>query len=95
MNINSLNKYYQSITLMGEVTHVDARAARFDLTLASGDAITVLVTKTTWYEVLKNLADDNRDRVPNPGQEELVEALGRRDSAADGELWDAQSRACK
>lgn len=95
MNINHLTKYYQSITLMGEVTHVDARAARFALTLASGDEITAMVTKTTWYEVLKNLADDSRDRVPNPSSEELVEALGRRDNAADGEQWDAQSQLYK
>jgi mannose/cellobiose epimerase-like protein (N-acyl-D-glucosamine 2-epimerase family) len=78
------------MTLMGEVTSVSLEKLCFLVLLASGDEVEVDVGKTTYYEVLKNLADDNRDRVPSPDQMMVVEMIGSREDAEDPATWDAQ-----
>ncbi len=60
-------KYFsQSMTLMGTVTNVNSSSASFTLRCRSGDSFTIQASSTTYFSVLRNLDDLNRDRVPAP-----------------------------
>ncbi|NTV36187.1 MAG: N-acyl-D-glucosamine 2-epimerase, partial [Anaerolineaceae bacterium] len=60
-------KYFsQSMTLMGKVTNVDVPDASFTLRCRSGDTFLVQASSQTTYNVLRNLDELGRDRVPSP-----------------------------
>ena len=67
---------YQTMTVMGRVGERDARGGSFDLHLLNGDTLTAHVPPTTSWEVLRNVADNSRDRVPEPDSDSLGSELG-------------------
>lgn len=83
-------KDYSSMTLTGHVTSVNAQSATFILKLLSGDLREIQVSRSTWYEVLRNVGDENRDRVSEPQNDEVEKIIGKRDAAADASMWDAK-----
>jgi len=85
-----MKKNYNSMTVTGEVTAVNAANASMTLALLSGDVLEVVVSKTTWYEVLRNVGDEARDRVHEPEQADVESLIGTRDSAPDKAVWDAK-----
>ncbi|MCB1781525.1 MAG: N-acyl-D-glucosamine 2-epimerase, partial [Candidatus Competibacteraceae bacterium] len=65
-------KYFsQSMTLMGTVTNVNPSSASFTLRCRSGDSFIIQASSTTYFSVLRNLDDLNRDRVPDPANFDL------------------------
>jgi hypothetical protein len=61
-----LNNYYQTLTVMGAVIARDDDALTFSVQARSGDVFQAVVGPSTYYTVMSNLDDLNRDRVPNP-----------------------------
>lgn len=86
---------FSSMTVTGIVTAVSSKNASMTLQLLSGDVFEVTVAKQTWYEVLRNVGDENRDRVPEPKDPEVEDTIGKRDEAADKPMWDARRKLIK
>ena len=61
-----MNNYYQNLTVSGYVISVDNINSMFKIKCRSGDLIDAFVSATTSYNVLQNLDNLNRDRVPDP-----------------------------
>ena len=60
-------KYFsQSMTLLGKVTDVNVKEACFTLRCRSGDSFLVRTSSQTTFNVLRNLDELSRDRVPAP-----------------------------
>jgi len=60
-------KYFsQSMTLLGKVTNVNVAEASFTLRCRSGDSFLVRTNSETTFNVLRNLDELSRDRVPAP-----------------------------
>jgi hypothetical protein len=81
---------YTGMTVTGTVREVEPAAARMRLELLSKEAIWVSVSKTTWYEVLRNVGDEVRDRVSEPSDASVEAAIGKRSSSGDPAMWDAK-----
>ncbi len=91
-----LSNNYHSMVVTGVVQKVDPVNLNFTLQLLSGKSLLkVSVTKTTWYEVLRNVGDEGRDRVPEPPEAYVNEVLGANDPAADQSLRQAQYNVLK
>lgn len=60
------HNFTQTMTLAGSVQDVDATASTFSLKARTGDVFRVVVGETTTYQVLTNLDQIGRDRVPEP-----------------------------
>lgn len=61
-----MQDFYQSLTLYGKVTEINVTNATFKLQCRSGDLIQVKVRETTWFNVLTNLDNLDRDRIADP-----------------------------
>jgi hypothetical protein len=85
-----LKKSYGSMTVSGVVQSVYPEQGFMVLTLLSGDTIRVDIARSTWYQVLRNVGDEARDRVLAPDSADAEKVLGKRDDAADKALWDAK-----
>ncbi|OIP53327.1 MAG: hypothetical protein AUK31_01645 [Fibrobacteres bacterium CG2_30_45_31] len=81
---------YGSLMVTGSVVSVNVSEALMRLKLLSGEEIDVGVSRNTQYEVLRNVGDESRDRVPKPDEEEVERLLGSRDKASDAAMWDAK-----
>lgn len=90
-----MNKNFNSMTVTGNVTAVDPKNASMTLQLLTGDSIEVTISKTTWYEILRNVGDENRDRVPEPDNGEVEQFINKRDVAKDQAMWDKQRELIK
>ncbi len=86
---------HSSITLMGIISSVMPADGEFSLKLLSGEEKRIHVTITTFYEVLRNVGDDSRDRVHTPPSDIVEQQIGQRDDAADRALWDAKRQLIK
>lgn len=71
-----MRNLFQTMTVVGRVSELEAPRGRFCLRLLNGDTIAVNVSPTTYYEVLKNVGNDQRDRVQEPSSQQYEEALG-------------------
>ncbi|TDD76828.1 AGE family epimerase/isomerase [Actinomadura rubrisoli] len=58
----------ETMTVAGKVTGVDQDAKSFTLQCRSGDAVTINVGATTYYEVMSNVDGMPRDRTEEPAQ---------------------------
>jgi hypothetical protein len=85
-----MEKKYSSMTVTGTVESVKPESGVMTLKLLSGDTLDVFVSRTTWYEVLRNVGDENRDRVPEPTEAEVETLIGKRDSTDDKAMWDTK-----
>lgn len=85
-----MEKQYGSLTVTGMVVSVNASKAMLRIALLSGDSFDVSVSRTTWYEVLRNVGDESRDRVPEPTLAVVEGQIGKRDDAPDQSIWDAK-----
>lgn len=81
---------YSSMTVTGAVESANPKNGMMTLRLLSGESLDVSVSKTTWYEVLQNVSDENRDRVPEPIDAEVETHIGKKDAADDKAMWDAK-----
>jgi hypothetical protein len=63
-----MNKFYQQITLVGEITEVDPLKGCFSFKLLSNDTVQAWSGTETSYQVLANLDNLNRDRVISPAR---------------------------
>ncbi|MBF0151892.1 MAG: N-acyl-D-glucosamine 2-epimerase [Magnetococcales bacterium] len=92
-----MKAFHTSMTLTGEVAwrSVSKDSARFGLKLLTDEVLEILISKTTYYEVLRNVGDAWRDRVVEPDSGEVNKALGNRDESGDPEQWDAGYKAIK
>lgn len=61
-----MNKYYEYITLLGEVTSVTEMGCGFEMRLLSGDNVKIFTSGITSFEVIRNLDNLERDRVVAP-----------------------------
>jgi mannose/cellobiose epimerase-like protein (N-acyl-D-glucosamine 2-epimerase family) len=61
-----MNRFAHSLTAMGIVTEIDEKKCMFSLRCRSGDVYEVFVGDTTSFQILKNLDELDRDRVPPP-----------------------------
>ena len=86
---------HTSYTIMGEVASVNANGASFSLTLLTGEEISVIIAKSTSYEVLRNVGDEQRDRVEDPDESYVISQIGPREEAEDVEMWDAKKQLIK
>jgi len=62
-----LRSFNQTLTVAGVVGSIDAQGLAFSLNARTGDVFRVSVGPTTYYQVVSNLDNLNRDRVPPPG----------------------------
>lgn len=62
----ALSSFYQELTVTGSVVAVDPDKPSFSVKARSGDVLEVMVGTTTWYQMLSNLDNLGRDRVPDP-----------------------------
>ncbi len=85
-----MKKKYESMTVTGHVESVEPESAKMILKLLSGDLFEVFASCTTWYEVLRNIGDENRDRVKELDVKDVEARLGKRDEAPDKAMWDAK-----
>lgn len=60
------NFYTQATSLLGVVTKLDLDHLFFVIRCRSDDEFNVHVGPTTWFTVIRNMDDLDRDRVPNP-----------------------------
>lgn len=65
----TLNSFYQDLTVTGAVVGIDLDRPSFSVEARSGDVFEALVGSTTWYQMLSNLDQLGRDRVPEPAGE--------------------------
>lgn len=88
---------YSSITMMGEVTEVSVSNSEhsFQLSLLTGDNLKIEVAQTTYYEVLRNVGDEWRDRVVEPDPDKVNDTIGSYDTATDKTMWDARRKLLK
>lgn len=63
-----MNKFYQQLTLVGQIKEADLKNGCFSVQLLSGDTIQAWPGTETFYQVLANLDNLNRDRVVSPKQ---------------------------
>ncbi len=91
MSPRTLNGNFQAFTITGTVTVVSPSQGTFDMRLLTGDTITVRVSPTTWYEVMRNVGEEPQDRVDNPADAVVQAALGARPSTESKAkaVWDA------
>jgi hypothetical protein len=61
-----MNKFYQQLTLVGEIIEVDPSKGCFSIRLLSEDIVQAWPGRETFYQVLANLDNLNRDRVVSP-----------------------------
>ncbi len=61
-----LRSFYDSLTVAGTVTAIDANALKFSIRTRSDDLFDIDVGVTTYYQVLTNLDGLNRDRAEAP-----------------------------
>ena len=61
-----MNRFFQQFTIVGQITAVDPLKGCFSIQLLSGDAIEAWPGTETFYQVLTNLDNLNRDRVTTP-----------------------------
>jgi mannose/cellobiose epimerase-like protein (N-acyl-D-glucosamine 2-epimerase family) len=61
-----LSTFYQTLTVAGSAIAVDIGKPSFSVQARSGDVFEVMVGSTTYYQVLTNLDNLGRDRVPDP-----------------------------
>jgi len=89
--------YHSTMTIMGEVDSLDVTEGSFSLKLLTGDLISVHISKTTSYEVLRNVGDGDtrRDRVEDPDQSLVEEKIGKRSEVSDKSFWDAKRQLLK
>lgn len=84
---------FHGFTATGIVTGCDAKNGRFIVKLMSGESISVLVSATTWYEVLRNVGEDPQDRVADPSDAAVQAAIGPRPEGGKdpkgASFWDA------
>lgn len=71
-----MKSLFQTMSILGQVSKVEPRTGRFSLRLLSGDEIPVCASPTTYYQVLMNLSDADRNRVPPPSREAIKAAFG-------------------
>jgi mannose/cellobiose epimerase-like protein (N-acyl-D-glucosamine 2-epimerase family) len=90
-----MQSYHSSIAITGEVTSVNAADALFSLKLLTGENVDVRVSKTTYYEVLRNVGDDWQDRVADPDSALVEQAIGSRSESPDQAFWDAKRQLLK
>ncbi len=81
---------YNSMTVTGHVESVAPDASTMELKLLNKDSLVVSVSRTTWYEVLRNVGDESRDRVPEPADADVENLIGKRDAVEDKAMWDAK-----
>ncbi|WP_207787592.1 AGE family epimerase/isomerase [Candidatus Thiosymbion oneisti] len=62
----ALNSCYQDLTVTGSVVGIDLDKPSFSVKARSGDVFEAIVGPTTWYQMLSNLDQLERDRVPEP-----------------------------
>ena len=66
-NGTSTRRYFtKSMSLLGIVEDVDAPSATFSLRCRSGELFRMQAGVTTYFTVVKNMDDLDRDRIPNP-----------------------------
>ncbi len=90
-----MHKEYSSMTITGIVQEVNSANGETTLGLLSGDKFNVKISKETWYEVLRNVGDESRDRVPEPVESDVEKVLGERSHAGDEALWKAKRKLLK
>lgn len=92
-----MKAFHTSITMMGEIESVEVSdsEAYFWLNLLTGDAVKVHVVKTTFYEVLRNVGDAQRDRVRDPDDALVTHRLGARCASKDRDIWDVNRKLLK
>jgi len=70
---------YEDLTITGHVVGIDFDKPSFSIKTRSGDVFEALVGATTWYQMLANLSNLNRDRVPDAegseGEDEVRSSL--------------------
>ena len=91
----SLKNYYSSDVFMGRVSSANPAEATFKLCMLSGDEIQFRVSRSTWYEVLRNVGDESRDRVEEPSPTQIERLIGKREDAPDNLVWDSKRRIIK
>ncbi len=81
--------YTQATSLLGVVTKVepDANDPGFVVRCRSGDEFRIRISVETWFAVLRNTDDLDRDRVPNPQDFDSEKPVDRlRKYVRDGDL---------
>ena len=86
---------YTAVTMMGEVAEVSVslnEGSLLQISLLTGDKLTIEVAPTTHHQVLRNIGDEWRDRVVEPDEDRVKEAIGSRDDAPDKAMWDTRRK---
>lgn len=86
---------HSSFTIMGQVDTIYPNKAEFVLKLLSGEKVYFHISKTTYYEVLRNVVDEGRDRVMEPDSTYVLHELGEREQFEDKDFWDAKRKFIK
>lgn len=63
---SSITNIYSEFTAIGRVSECNYRIGSFRIELLTGDSLLMYVSRTTWYEVLKNITGQVEDDVPDP-----------------------------
>lgn len=72
----AISSIHCDMTLMGTVTGCDYSDGTFSFRLMTADEITIRISRSTSYEVIKNIDGSSQDNVDEPTDAEIVAALG-------------------
>ena len=86
---------HTSFVVTGVVSGIDLESLSFSLSLLTEEEVIIKISLTTYYEVLRNIGDEWRDRVEQPSQEKINDILGSRNNALDTVRWDAKRQLLK
>lgn len=85
---------YDSMTVTGYVESVFPAEGKMILRLLSGDELEVWVSRTTRYEILRNIGAESRDRVAEPNDTDTA-IIGEKKYSQDKEMWEAKRNLLK
>lgn len=79
----------------GTVKSVSVEKASFFIELLTEESIEIQTSTTTYYEILRNIGDANRDRVIEPDQNLVENKIGKRENSVSKEEWDSKRQLLK
>jgi len=74
---DTVNHFNLALTIQGTVKSVDPRAGRCEITLRSGDVMTVQFAPATWFTVLSNADGVDQDKVDEPAEQQPTDLAHR------------------
>ncbi|OQP54563.1 hypothetical protein A4H97_21580 [Niastella yeongjuensis] len=90
-----MKSFHSSTLFTGTVSSVSLSNCTFWIELLTKEKIEIKTSATTYYEVLRNIGDINRDRVNEPDPNDVEQKIGKESAAPDKDIWAQQKNLIK